>query len=282
MSKIAQRLLVFFIGIPLVLGIVFVQFFHHMPLNIAVIASSVIACLELYKMFSNKTALLPSWLLISLSALFPIVAYLFMIFDFDFDYLTWIFAFSVMILMAAECFFHKTFEESITRLSASIFIIFYSGYMITFIQRIGTFSNSTFFLSLFFFTVFINDSLAWLFGVLFGKNNRNIFAASPNKSIAGFIGGIFFAILGCILAKLIWPDLLPGSFVKPVVLAFVSALAGISGDLIESVFKRSCQVKDSGNIIPGRGGFLDSVDSLLFTAPVFYILVYFLYFFEMA
>jgi len=183
--------------------------------------------------------------------------------------------------MAAECFFHKTFEESITRLTASVFIIFYSGYLITFIQRIGTLENSTFFLALFFFTVFINDSLAWLCGVLFGKNNRNIFAASPNKSLAGFIGGIFCAILGCILAKLIWPDFLPGSFVKPVILGFFSALAGITGDLIESVFKRSAEVKDSGNIIR-RGGYLDSMDSLLFTAPVFYALIYFLYIYNFA
>ena len=60
-------------------------------------------------------------------------------------------------------------------------------------------------------------------------------------------------------------------------MGFAVATAGITGDLIESVFKRSAGVKDSGSIIPGRGGILDSIDSILTAAPVYYILVYILY-----
>lgn len=282
MSKVAQRLLVFFIGVPVVIGIVLVQFFFHLPLNVVIIASSVIASLELYSVFEKKCELLPKALVVSLSALLPVAAYLFTIFDYNLDYLTWIFIFAAMILMATECFSHKTFEESIVRLSLSTFVVLYSGYLLTFIQRIGNLENSTFFLALFLFTVFINDSLAWVFGVLFGKNNRNIFAASPNKSVAGFIGGIVFSIAACVLAKLIWSDFLPGSIIKAVILGVLCAFGGITGDLIESVFKRSADVKDSGQIIPGRGGYLDSIDSILFTAPIFYIATYFLYFYTAA
>ena len=62
-----------------------------------------------------------------------------------------------------------------------------------------------------------------------------------------------------------------------VILALITTLAAIVGDLIESVFKRSLNIKDSGNIIPGRGGILDSTDSILIAAPIFYIGIYFIY-----
>ena len=277
MSKLAQRLLIFFIGIPAVIGLVLIKFCYHLPLNLAIIGGSIIASFEMYKMFSIKTPLLPKALLVILTVVMTIGAYLFSVFNINQDYITWLFIFCLMILMAAECFGHKTYEDSIVRLSASSYIICYCGYFFTFIQRIGTFENSTFFLSLFFFTVFINDSLAWLFGILLGKNNRGIFAASPNKSVMGCIGGLIGAVASCVLAKVIWPDFLPGNFVKPVLLGLFCSIGAVIGDLIESVYKRSSDVKDSGSIVPGRGGALDSIDSLLFTAPIFYILVFFMY-----
>ena len=61
------------------------------------------------------------------------------------------------------------------------------------------------------------------------------------------------------------------SMYSNLILGFVTSLSAIIGDLIESVFKRSCQVKDSGSLIPGRGGILDSIDSIVIAAPIFYI-----------
>ena len=149
--------------------------------------------------------------------------------------------------------------------------------MLTFITRISTFEHSVLFLSLFLFLVFICDSLAWLFGVLFGKNNRGYVAASPNKSIVGFIGGYIGSIGSALLARCIWPEIFYGSFVKSIFLGILVASSGIIGDLVESVFKRSSDTKDSGNVILGRGGLLDSIDSILYAAPIFYVAVHFLY-----
>ena len=61
------------------------------------------------------------------------------------------------------------------------------------------------------------------------------------------------------------------SNVNLAILGAITAVAAIIGDLIESVFKRSCDIKDSGNLIPGRGGVLDSIDSVIIAAPIFYI-----------
>ena len=137
--------------------------------------------------------------------------------------------------------------------------------------------NTSLFLCLFLVIVFGTDSLAWLVGMLFGKNNRGLIKASPNKSIAGFVGGIF----GTILVVFIITRFFPGysvrfaniSNIKIFLITFITSIVAIIGDLLESVIKRSANVKDSGTIIPGRGGILDSVDSMLLAAPVFYLLV---------
>ena len=107
--------------------------------------------------------------------------------------------------------------------------------------------------------------------MLFGKNNRGYIKASPNKSIAGFIGGIAGSILSGLLGIYIWPEIFIGSILKIIILGIIVAIAAIAGDLAESVFKRSAGWKDSGRVIPGRGGILDSIDSILMAAPVFYI-----------
>ena len=115
------------------------------------------------------------------------------------------------------------------------------------------------------------DSFAWFFGILFGKSTRGFVPASPNKSLVGFIGGIAGSI-GCgVLLKVILPEVFTISYRNLIILGLITSVAAIVGDLIESVFKRSCDVKDSGNLIPGRGGVLDSIDSILIAAPIFYI-----------
>jgi phosphatidate cytidylyltransferase len=106
-----------------------------------------------------------------------------------------------------------------------------------------------------------------------GKGNRGFIKVSPNKSIIGFIGGIFGSILIALLTQYFFPEILPGPYYKGVILGFVVSIFAITGDLVESLLKRSADCKDSGNVIMGRGGILDSIDSLLFVAPVFYIML---------
>lgn len=280
MNKVAQRLLTFFIGVPLVLLMVFLDYWNHMPINALCCMAAAISANELYNILSVKSPILSRPLIIILSAAMPVIGYVLVCFGSsaaDIDYSNWVFLISAMILMGVEVFGHKTFDESIHRLTSSVFIIFYCGFLFTFITRITTFKESTIFLGLFLFTVFMNDSLAWLFGVLLGKNNRNIFAASPNKSLAGFVGGFVGAIGSCLLAKFLWPEIFHGPVIYSVILGFLCAAAAITGDLAESVFKRSAEIKDSGNVIPGRGGMLDCIDSIVFTAPVFYVISYFLF-----
>ena len=93
----------------------------------------------------------------------------------------------------------------------------------------------------------------------------------------GFIGGYIGSISAGLIFRLLMPEIFHGSIVKILLLGFLTATAAIVGDIIESVFKRSTGTKDSGSIIPGRGGVLDSIDSILLAAPIYYILCEFLF-----
>jgi phosphatidate cytidylyltransferase len=92
---------------------------------------------------------------------------------------------------------------------------------------------------------------------------------SPHKTIEGALGGLFFSILGGLACK----QFLPFGYGQLLIISASLGLLGQLGDLSESLLKRDCQVKDSGNVFPGMGGVLDEIDSLLFTAPVFYFIL---------
>jgi phosphatidate cytidylyltransferase len=101
----------------------------------------------------------------------------------------------------------------------------------------------------------------------FGK--RKLYpAVSPNKSIEGGLGGLVGAVVAVVLMKLTFlPQI---GYLEAMVLGLLLGCAGQIGDLFESLLKRGCGVKDSGMLIPGHGGLLDRLDSLLFAFPLSY------------
>ncbi|NMA22518.1 MAG: CDP-archaeol synthase, partial [Spirochaetales bacterium] len=181
-----------------------------------------------------------------------------------------------LIFFSAEIIAGKkdSFARSLLRIAAMAFIIIYPGLLITYIQRLTAMVDATTILLLFFILIFGNDVFAFVFGMWLGKNNRGVVAVSPNKSIAGFIGGTLSAMVLGLLYTMFVGNL--GSYISipaSLILSFATATAANIGDLIESAFKRSVDVKDSGHLIPGRGGLLDSIDSMLVGAPVFYLIL---------
>ncbi len=290
MKKLILRLLIFFIGLPLVIALALWPLFNHLPLHIVLVLASVLAANELYDMFKIQGPLLPKPLVIILSSLPPLVAALYQVlpafvqirFPFSLEVITYSFIISILIILMTEVLCQTDFTHSNRRISASAFIVMYAGFLITFISRMtssvcasGPCSSQI--ITVFLMMVFLCDSLAWFFGVLLGKNNKGLIKASPNKSVAGFIGGFIGSVLAGLLGYFIWPEIFAGSVVKIIVVSICMAAAGIIGDLSESVFKRSSGVKDSGKIIPGRGGLLDSIDSILMAAPLYYALVSLMY-----
>ena len=124
--------------------------------------------------------------------------------------------------------------------------------------------------------VAIYDSSSYIWGKLLGSSNRNLFAVSPQKSIAGLIGGALTTIALALPLLRSYPVIFGSSFMLQIALTAALIIAATLGDLFESSIKRVAQQKDSGNWVPGRGGVLDSIDSHLFAHP-FFCALYFLF-----
>lgn len=107
-------------------------------------------------------------------------------------------------------------------------------------------------------TMWINDTMAYIVGSLIGKTPLS--SISPKKTWEGTIGGALLAIITITICGYI---LFKADIVQLIIIAAIACVAGIFGDLVESKLKRMANVKDSGNIMPGHGGFLDRFDSLL-------------------
>ncbi len=111
------------------------------------------------------------------------------------------------------------------------------------------------------------DTFAYFVGSKIGK--RKLYpAVSPNKSVEGAIGGVAGSVFAIMIVKFTFLPVL--GFFAAVSIGLLLGVMGQLGDLFESLLKRACQVKDSGSIIPGHGGMLDRLDSLLFAFPVVY------------
>lgn len=123
-----------------------------------------------------------------------------------------------------------------------------------------------------FATIWVNDTGAYLFGITFGKH-RLFERISPKKSWEGFIGGALFALASGYAFSLFIPEI---SAIEWLIFSEIIVIFGTYGDLTESLLKRTLNVKDSGNAIPGHGGFLDRFDSMLLAAPVIFIYLSFI------
>jgi len=117
--------------------------------------------------------------------------------------------------------------------------------------------------------VWASDSLAYYIGKGIGKR-RLYEEVSPNKTIAGGVGSIAGGTAGAVILKIAVVNSIPLSLTQAAVLGMLIGIVTIIGDLVESMFKRDAGVKDSSGIVPGHGGILDKIDSMLFAGPVLY------------
>ncbi len=141
-----------------------------------------------------------------------------------------------------------------------------SSYFIIATQKISY--DFSYWITIYFFSIiWINNSFAYFIGKKWGKNllYKNI---SPKKTWEGFWGGLLFSILGSVFYHSLQTNFELWIFIS---LGIILPILATIGDLIQSKFKRRVKIKDSGSLIPGHGGFFDRMDSVIFSAPFFYI-----------
>lgn len=172
--------------------------------------------------------------------------------------------------MIVELYIHQ--QNALTHLCHSIAAQIYIALPLGLLNLVNTLSWPL--TMLMFILIWLNDTGAFIVGSQFGRH-RLFERISPKKSWEGFWGGMFFCIAASAAVCFIYPGVFSG--IMPIGCwigygVLVSAFA-TWGDLVESMIKRTLGVKDSGNILPGHGGILDRIDSLLFVIPLTFIYI---------
>lgn len=179
----------------------------------------------------------------------------------------------VMVLCSLSVFAHK--EVNFKDVCASLFIVIYSVVILTRLALMREMENGLALVFLAFIGAWLPDTVAYFAGNLFGKR-KLIPDISPNKTVAGSIG----AFVGAVAFYLIYGSVLSAigfnvNFIRLLILSVICGAVSQIGDLSASVMKRTFNIKDFGNLIPGHGGLLDRIDSLMFVTPVVYYFVMF-------
>jgi len=273
LSNFWKRILLAAIFVPaLIVLVMFMPWLNNLALSLMIFFFAFTGARELALMYQNR-GVKTSPLLAGILGLLPS---LYIYLDNLVTLPQWIGPIGLMalasLLLAREGLLKKgeSVEEVLPRLSANLSFLIYPGFFMAFIQKLTLLPHPSESIILYLSLVFMNDSAAYFVGSSFGKNNKGIFTVSPNKSLAGLFGGLGGSILSAFVVRLVFPAAWDNSMATFILLAISISLLSVVGDLVESALKRSGGVKDSGKLLGGRGGVLDSLDSLMFAAPLFY------------
>jgi phosphatidate cytidylyltransferase len=277
-SNLLQRLLLFFLGIPAIVAVIaFLPQARHAATVVFLLGLLGGASLELARLFDEKGIKVRTAAIVALGTAPSLFAYLGCVFADSADGLGpagvlaigagFLAAFALTPFALAKA---EEIPSALPAAAASGFALFYPGVLGAFLTLIASEPRWAMeSLLSFTFITFGNDSLAWLIGMTLARK-RGVVAVSPNKSVAGFVGGMIGSLICAFGSQAIFPYAMRAAGWEILALGLAVGAAAIFGDLFESALKRSAGAKDSGQAVPGRGGILDSIDSLLLSAPVFY------------
>lgn len=258
MSNLTKRILMAFVGIPLILGSAYLGGVYFLIFSIIV---SSLALWEFCSMFEKKGFAPLKYLGLIISVGMIIIS------ESDSNFFESIFLAAAILISSVEIFRkEKTPINSVILIFGIVYIVF--PFIMLNILNILLAGNIVICI---FILIWTCDTAAYFGGRFLGKSQLS--AISPKKTWEGAVSGFIFTIIISLIIHFIFPERL--RLTDAIALGLIVGILAQVGDLFESLLKRYCGVKDSSDIIPGHGGILDRFDSLLFVTPV--IFVYFIF-----
>ena len=263
-----KRVITAVIGLPLV---IFIVHFGGWPLLLLCLVMALLGLRELYRAFSNVDKPI------------HIVGYVFTIcyymaaFYFGAGYwlLIALTLFIITVLTCLVVFFNRLTVEDVT---VTVYGFLYVPFLLSFIFLIREHPLGQYYVWLIFTSAFGCDTFAYMAGTRFGKH-KLVNTPSPKKSVEGIIGGVLGAALvgllyGFFISRFADPEAAAYSMIIATVISLFGAVFSIIGDMAASAIKRHTKIKDFGTILPGHGGVLDRVDSIIVVAPIVYMVMH--------
>ncbi len=255
---LSKRIISSSVLICIIIASIFVEWIFR----IAIVFFTVAGLYEYFTMLEKKGISIYKYFGIGIGVIIPLS----ILFRFELTKKWELLSIALMLLFLIVMQFRKRASTgAIVDISTTLFGILYVSWLFSFLIKIRYLNGGIGLFAAVLLITKLGDMGAYFIGTRFGKTPL-IPRISPKKSVEGSFGGLLFSLLGALVSR----PLLNLSYPHVIFIGFTLGILGQLGDLSESLFKRDCEVKDSGVILPGLGGVLDSIDSLLFSAPVFY------------
>jgi len=247
-------------GVLIVVFVLILLFFPIWPLCAVAIGVIWLAGWEYYQMVLPGTHVAERLFYLLLAALAPVAAA-----RGDAGYLAASLSVPVLAISTLYLFRIASLEDRFKELSCAVFGVFYVSFLLSHFLLIRALPHGKAWLFLILIVTYIGDGAAYFAGTSVGTHPLYTLL-SPKKTVEGAVAGLLGCVLAAYACKYTFFGSLSGTHAFWVALAL--GASGQVGDLVESLLKRSVHVKDSGTLLPGHGGILDRIDSILFAGPV--------------
>ena len=269
MNNLVKRILTAFFAVPVVVFSIWYNEWTYLALFF------IIGGLTMYEymtLLQQKGIILPTKVIGLGSALIYFYSFFYKksFVSLSYIYVLYFSAFMVYIACLYQAKNKNSFESMVYSLSCLLYIAFpFSSLHLSAFTSVG---YSYQIVLGYLLMLWMNDSSAFFFGKMFGKH-KLFYRISPKKTWEGAVLGVIFTVMGSFfIGKKYLGILSPNQWA---IIALIVSIVSTYGDLLESLLKRELQIKDSGSIIPGHGGFMDRFDGFLLTSPLLGILLYF-------